>query len=180
MAKSSPRWSAKAWTDLSKEQWTKLRRNDKLNDVLYRMCLDMPGHTDRGEVRAKVVVIGRSYASGLERHTGGDVEAVTTAGRFTSLADAHAWLIGEVRREIPNVPLVFCPTDYFGSGTEYQRTLGAQVAREVDMLWTGPEVCSPAISAGQARQVAAALRRRPLIWDNYPVNDLAMAPELLF
>jgi hypothetical protein len=40
----------------------------QLNDVLYGMCRDWPTHEDRGQVWAKVWIIGRSYASGLERH----------------------------------------------------------------------------------------------------------------
>jgi hyaluronoglucosaminidase len=39
-------------------------------------------------------------------------------------------------------------------------------------------VCVPAITAADARAFGEAIQRKPLIWDNYPVNDLAMAPEL--
>lgn len=95
MTNSTPRWSRRSWTKLDKTERAKLRRNDKLNDVLYRMCDQMPEHGEPGEVRAKVVIIGRTYAAGLERHTGGDIQAVTTA-----LVKTSGWLdpaISELR-----------------------------------------------------------------------------------
>lgn len=44
------------------------RYSRRLNAVLYGMCETMPTHTDDGAVWAKVWIIGRSYASGIERH----------------------------------------------------------------------------------------------------------------
>ncbi len=44
------------------------RTSRKLNAVLYKMCEDMPTHTDEGAIWAKVWIIGRAYASGIERH----------------------------------------------------------------------------------------------------------------
>ncbi|MBW3612876.1 MAG: beta-N-acetylglucosaminidase domain-containing protein, partial [Chloroflexi bacterium] len=100
------------------------------------------------------------------------------AGRFADLAGAHAWLVGRVARALGAAPLAFCPTEYHGSGGTYLHRLGAAVPLEVDLCWTGPEVCSPAISADEARGIGTVLGRRPLIWDNYPVNDAAMTGEL--
>jgi hyaluronoglucosaminidase len=67
------------------------------------------------------------------------------------------------------------PTEYHGTGrTATLAELGCALDPAVDVLWTGPDVCSETITAEHVRTVAAALRRRPLIWDNYPVNDLGM------
>ncbi|HXM57590.1 MAG TPA: beta-N-acetylglucosaminidase domain-containing protein [Candidatus Dormibacteraeota bacterium] len=67
------------------------------------------------------------------------------------------------------------PTEYHGTGrTATLAALGRELDPSVDVLWTGPDVCSETITAAHVRTVAAALRRRPLIWDNYPVNDLGM------
>lgn len=98
--------------------------------------------------------------------------------RFADLAEAHAWLIDRVTGEIGGARLVFCPTEYAGMGGGYLRRLGTMVPAEVDMFWTGPDVCSGAITAAQATAVADVLRRPPLVWDNYPVNDAAMTDEL--
>ena len=100
------------------------------------------------------------------------------AGRFSNLADAHVWLIERIRAAIPDTQIVFCPTHYHGLGSGYLRTLGAQVPPDVELFWTGPEVCSTAITSEAARQIAEFLRRKPLIWDNYPVNDAQMIDEL--
>ena len=100
------------------------------------------------------------------------------AGRFTDLADAHVWLIEQIRAAIPGTPIVFCPTHYHGTGSAYLRTLGDEVPPDVELFWTGPEVCSTKITSKAAREIADFLRRKPLIWDNYPVNDAQMVDEL--
>ncbi len=40
----------------------------KLNNVLYGMCRQLPGHTEDADVWAKVWIIGRAYATQIERH----------------------------------------------------------------------------------------------------------------
>lgn len=102
------------------------------------------------------------------------------ASRFATLADAHAWLVtlalGEAR--LSPEQLAFCPTEYHGRGSEYLATLGAALPTGVDICWTGLEVCSPTIAGADADAVGRLLRRPPLIWDNYPVNDATMLGEL--
>lgn len=39
------------------------------------------------------------------------------------------------------------------------------------MFWTGEQVCSKSYSEEHLRSTAAALGRKPVLWDNYPVND---------
>ncbi len=39
----------------------------KTDAILYQMCRDMPRHDSPGETRAKLLIIGRSYATGIER-----------------------------------------------------------------------------------------------------------------
>lgn len=77
-------------------------RHKALDDVLYGMCSSLPTHRRFAEVRAKVVIIGRAYASGLERHTGGDPDAVVT-----TLVNCQRWLDKEIaglRRWADEVP----------------------------------------------------------------------------
>lgn len=38
-----------------------------LNDVLYHLCKDNPGHSSLSVINAKFYIIGRTYASGIER-----------------------------------------------------------------------------------------------------------------
>ena len=49
---------------------------------------------------------------------------------------------------------------------------------DVDLMWTGPTVCSPAIRAADARAWREAVAGRRSCWDNFPVNDGTMARSL--
>ena len=103
-----------------------------------------------------------------------------SAGRFGTLADAHAWLVNTAldRLSLPPERLVFVPTEYHGPGSDYVATLGGALPPAVDICWTGPKICSPTITSGEADGIARLLRRPPLVWDNYPVNDAGMVGEL--
>ena len=104
----------------------------------------------------------------------------TGAHRFGSLADAHVWLVHHVIDRLALDPrrVVFVPTEYHGLGSPYKAAVGERLNAGVDVCWTGPRVCSPTITADDVARVAADLRRPPLVWDNYPVNDAVMLGEL--
>jgi hypothetical protein len=77
--------------------------------------------------------------------------------------------------------ILFCPSYYsddpildvaFGSRPAgYLEDLGRLIDPAIGIFWTGPEVCSAEITPGHVERVAAALGRKPFLWDNYPVND---------
>ncbi|MBN7770348.1 beta-N-acetylglucosaminidase domain-containing protein [Marinobacter daepoensis] len=87
------------------------------------------------------------------------------------------WVQNNTRAEQISV----CPTYYsddpvldrvFGPRpADYLETLGAGLDRSVRVFWTGEEVCSREISPGHLKRVSQRLGRKPLLWDNYPVND---------
>ena len=87
-----------------------------------------------------------------------------------------AWL----RKLDTGCTLSMCPTDYHGSAPfgDYLHELGAKLEPNIGVFYTGPRICSTTITAADAADFAQAVQRPPLIWDNYPVNDLAMQPEL--
>jgi len=103
---------------------------------------------------------------------------------FTSLAQAQSFFTNTVYRSlkerIENISgFIVCPTQYYGKEiTQYMRELGEEIDREVSIMWTGPSVCSERISSENARLAEKAFERKPLFWDNYPVNDAFMVPEL--
>jgi hyaluronoglucosaminidase len=76
--------------------------------------------------------------------------------------------------------LQVCPVDYSGQAPfgRYLNQLGRKLHADILLFYTGPEICSPAITAKDARQFTDAAFHTPLIWDNYPVNDLAMQSDL--
>ncbi len=82
-----------------------------------------------------------------------------------------------------------CPTYYsddpildrvFGDRPDrYLQHLGAALDPAIDVFWTGEEVCSREYSPGHLRRVGEQLRRKPLLWDNYPVNDGPLMSQYL-
>jgi hyaluronoglucosaminidase len=96
--------------------------------------------------------------------------------RFGTIANAQVWLnntvlerlsaLGGVRR------MTFCPTEYHGEGvSDYLKTLGEGLRPEVEVFWTGTEICAQYLRTEDARKVSETLKRPVLYWDNYPVND---------
>jgi hyaluronoglucosaminidase len=99
----------------------------------------------------------------------------------TDQAALCTWLLDALHRRDPGTRLSLVPTEYVGTRpTPYLRDLAAGLPPGVeDVMWTGPTVCSPTITAADARSWATALGgRRPLLWDNYPVNDGPMEASL--
>lgn len=97
--------------------------------------------------------------------------------RFKTLAGAHTYLINKLYHYLQSRSaenrLVVTPTTYtndWGS-RDYIKELGAGVDPDVPIVWTGTKVVSPAITVAQATEWGALLHRKPLVWDNFPVND---------
>ncbi len=77
--------------------------------------------------------------------------------------------------------LIVCPSYYtddpildrvFGERpANYLETLGAGLDPAIEIFWTGPRVCSKEIGVEHLVRVGDTLKRKPFIWDNYPVND---------
>jgi hyaluronoglucosaminidase len=101
-------------------------------------------------------------------------------GLAVEQAELTDWLLDALRSRRPDPHLTLVPTEYIGTRpTSYLEDLAAGLPSDVDVMWTGPTVCSPVIRAADARAWAAPLDgRRPLLWDNYPVNDGTMEHSL--
>ena len=77
--------------------------------------------------------------------------------------------------------IIVCPSYYsedpvldkvFGQRPEYYlEDLGRLLPLGVDIFWTGSNVCSASFADDEIKRVTKKLRRKPFIWDNYPVND---------
>jgi hyaluronoglucosaminidase len=76
--------------------------------------------------------------------------------------------------------LSFCPVDYFGTAPfcESLHQLSTELMPGIDIFYTGPDVCNDRISEKDILDFAHAVGRAPILWDNFPVNDLSMSPEL--
>ncbi|HUO94328.1 MAG TPA: beta-N-acetylglucosaminidase domain-containing protein [Rhizomicrobium sp.] len=85
--------------------------------------------------------------------------------------------------------LIMCPTYYtddpvldrvFGARPAHDlEELGAMLDPAIEVFWTGEEVCSREYSPGHLARVENQLRRKPFLWDNYPVNDGARMSQFL-
>lgn len=84
---------------------------------------------------------------------------------------------------------IVCPSYYsfdpileqiFGKMPDnYLKDLGAMLDPSADLFWTGPKVFTEEYTETHLLEVADLLRRKPFIWDNYPVNDApSVAPFL--
>ncbi len=96
--------------------------------------------------------------------------------KWDSLAAAHSDLLNRfydaAAPHAGNLRLWFCPQEYVGtSPSPYLETIGNALRPEIGIFWTGPLVVSPLITASDAAAISSVLRRKPLLWDNYPVND---------
>jgi hypothetical protein len=77
--------------------------------------------------------------------------------------------------------LIVCPTYYsdypvldrvFGQRpADYVEQIGTMIDPAIEIFWTGEEVCSREISTAHMQRVTEQLKRKPFLWDNYPVND---------
>jgi hyaluronoglucosaminidase len=99
---------------------------------------------------------------------------------FDCLAEAHVSLAHSVADALgADATLCLVPTDYLGcEPTEYLEELGEKLDPGIQVGWTGRTVVSPEVRSDEARKRAATLRRKLLLWDNYPVTDGPMRPML--
>jgi hyaluronoglucosaminidase len=104
----------------------------------------------------------------------------TAPGLATRQVAIANWLLDAFRSQRAEIDLALCPTEYVGMrATQYLAVLGSELDPAIELMWTGPTVCSATITAADARAWSGAVGgRRPLLWDNYPVNDGAMEPSL--
>jgi hyaluronoglucosaminidase len=102
-------------------------------------------------------------------------------GDVPDLADRQLeivdWAAGRTKAD----RVIVCPSYYtddpvldrvFGQRPAgYLERLGAGLDERIEVFWTGEEVVSREYSPGHLRRVADQIRRKPFLWDNYPVND---------
>jgi hyaluronoglucosaminidase len=109
-----------------------------------------------------------------------------------SLAQAEGFWLTRILEQQPDswtdVEWWICPSYYtedpmlariFGSfEPRFLETLAQHLPENVACFWTGPQVVSKKISLAHVKKIARQLKHRLILWDNYPVNDLAMSMEM--
>lgn len=102
-------------------------------------------------------------------------------GDIPGLGQRQCEIVAEILATSTARQHLMCPTYYsfdpvlervFGTmPAGYLEQLGAGLAPEVGIFWTGNRVISDTISVGDIGAVSERLGRKPVLWDNYPVND---------
>jgi hyaluronoglucosaminidase len=102
-------------------------------------------------------------------------------GDLPDLAVKQLRMIEDIAANTSAQRIVMCPTYYstdpvlervFGvMPAGYLEALGDALDPRIDLFWTGPKVCSTEYPREHLETVALRLRRKPFLWDNYPVND---------
>jgi hypothetical protein len=97
------------------------------------------------------------------------------------LAENQVAVVSDIQQQLPDAQLAMCPSYYsfdpileelFGAcPANYFQDLNAGLGLDIDILWTGNRVISDTYSGDDCQRAAILLGRKPLIWDNYPVND---------
>lgn len=97
---------------------------------------------------------------------------------FQSFAHAQVSVTNEVFHHLKIKKFLFCPTQYCSSravpdvkSSEYLSTLGTQLERDIDILWTGEKVISKELTIECIQEITEVLKRKPIIWDNIFAND---------
>jgi hypothetical protein len=102
-------------------------------------------------------------------------------GDIPELAQRQAAIVHFAAERTRASRLLCCPTYYsddpildgvFGQRPpDYLLELGSLLDPKIEIMWTGPEVCSFELSPGHLAKISQEIGRRPFLWDNYPVND---------
>src|SRR5258708_18270976 len=131
--------------------------------------------TARNELKAKLAALGDLGIDSLA------ILFDDMRGDLPKLAEVQVEIMHWVAEQAIVKHLAVCPsyyTDdpvldrYFGKRPEnYLEDFGSALDPSIELFWTGVEACSREFSVGHLSRVAEQLGRKPLLWDNYPVND---------
>jgi hyaluronoglucosaminidase len=103
--------------------------------------------------------------------------------RFERPGQAHAYITNRLHEHLTttmtNHSLVFCPTEYWQQvDSPYRTDLRNELAKDVPVFWTGYNTVAEYIPNYDAERVRRQFGHDLVLWDNYPVND--MATDMVF
>ena len=111
-------------------------------------------------------------------------------GDIEGLAETQLAIVADIAAASDAEHFIVCPSYYsfdpvleevFGAMPgNYWQTLGENLPDDFDFFWTGNRVISHSFQQSDLEKIAEAFRRKPLLWDNYPVNDGRKTSQHLF
>lgn len=175
-----------------------LHSTQELCELARDLCIEMsvcvsPGltiqYSSQEDVDALLVRYRQLHEIGIRRFglllddIPGELQFEQDRKNFQTLAQAHAELANRVNRALKEIDsensLFVCPLQYHGRGHEpYISELGYKLQPEVDLMWTGRQICSEYLEEVDAKYFHSQTSKAPFYWDNYPVNDVAMVHQL--
>ena len=146
-------------------------------------------YSDEAELQALEAKTRQLYNLGISRFglllddIPSDLFYEEDKAKYGNAVNAHVELVGKYRDFLktlsPDCRLTVCPTSYRGKGTEPELVdFASNIPADVDVFFTGSDICSKEITLSEAQVFAVNNLRRPLYWDNYPVNDAEMFMEM--
>lgn len=93
---------------------------------------------------------------------------------FKEVAEAHVYFTNQLYKYLKgkdkNIRIFFCPIYYSGTNpTSYMKTVKEKLEKDIDIGWTGPDICSFQITEEEAKKFSEISGKLPGIGDNYPV-----------
>ena len=178
------------WPEEMVRELQQLRHTCKEQGIAFGVGLTPLGaHHDydhkRAALMAKVTQIDEALAPDILAVLFDDMPSDTPELAQLQLTIAH-----DIATHTRADKLIFCPSFYstdpilekvFGAmPPDYWQTLGSGLDPAFSLFWTGPKVCSSHYHIDHLEWVADTLKRRPFLWDNYPVNDGKRACNFLY
>jgi hyaluronoglucosaminidase len=98
--------------------------------------------------------------------------------RFQRPGVAHAYISNRLNRylasKLTEYTFVMCPTEYWQNwDTEYRKDLREGLDPEILVFWTGYNTVAEYIPNEDGCKAKAFFGHPLILWDNYPVNDMA-------
>jgi len=186
---------------LLRSQWQQLFDQDHL-DRLISLCAHYQQKQIQFGIGISPLELYRDFSAYRRQQLISKLEQINTIkpdilcilfddmpGNDPQLAQQQARITDFILSHSQASQYIFCPTYYsfdeklslhFGKKPDdYLKDLGKLIDPAIDIFWTGPRVFSADYPAAHLEQVAGFFNRKPLIWDNYPVNDAARLTDFL-
>ena len=164
------------------------------NDLLVELSVCVsPGltvcYSDAEDVQALLFRYQQLIGIGIRRFglllddIPGELQFEADQKKYHSIAEAHADFSNQINQRLKeissNATLFVCPLQYHGRGHEpYISELGKKLSSDIDLMWTGRQICSEYLEVSDAIKFKEETNKLPFYWDNYPVNDVAMVHQL--
>ncbi len=110
-------------------------------------------------------------------------------GDIPGIAERQLAITGDILSVSNADQFIVCPTYYsfdpvleqvFGTMPPgYFESLGQGLREDVGIFWTGNKVISDSYTQSDLGDIARLLQRKPILWDNYPVNDGRLTSQFL-